>query len=425
MKQSQKRLLNNTIMLYILQISQYLFPLFTFPYLTRVLLPDRYGIVIYTQSFISYFTLFVTFGFLQSATKESAMHRSDNRKLSEIVAAVTSSKLILSFIGFIILILLLQFFKGAKGKEIFILLSYIPVFLSSFNFDYLFRGLEKMKYVTYRTVLGRAIYTVLIFVLIRKPDDYILIPIISTIGELIIIIWVWTYVRKKLNILLIPVVLKKILNAIKASSIFFVSRIATTAYTSTNTIILGLLYSDEEIAFYGVAVSLIANIRNMFSPIADSLYPYMIVKKDYKLVKNTLFILMPLVLLGVVALYFLADPIIMIMSGEEYMDAVPIFRVLLPLVLITLPIYLFGFPVLGAMDKMLHANLSVIFAAIFHLAGLATLYFTHSLNFITICLLTFATEFIILLYRFITIMIGRKQNKMKNATPMADKLENI
>ena len=65
----EKLLAKNTLMLYIMQISSYIFPLISFPYLTRVLGAEKYGIVVFANSIMSYFTLFIEFGFLLSGTK--------------------------------------------------------------------------------------------------------------------------------------------------------------------------------------------------------------------------------------------------------------------------------------------------------------------------------------------------------------------
>ena len=406
MKKEIKTLYNNTIMLYILQASRYIFPLLTFPYLTRVLQPENYGIMTFVNGVMVYFQLLIDFGFLQSATKECSLSRNDKAKLAKIVASNTQAKMFLGLMGLAIIIFLINFFEAFAGKEIYTILAYATILLSMFNIDYLFRGLEIMKFITYRTIAGRMIYTVLIFVLINKPEHYILVPVISAIGESIILIWTWYYVISNLGIRLKIVSLSDTILAFRTSSMFFLSRIASTAYTSTNVIVMGTIYGNIPLAQFGVANSLISNIRSLFSPIADSLYPYMVLNKNYKLIKKILLILMPITLIGTVGLFFLAKPIIIIMAGKDYLDAIPIFQAFLPLILITLPEYLFGFPVLGAMNKMKDANLSVIFAAIYHLTGLVILYLIGNINSITVALLTCSTELIVLIYRMICVRKG-------------------
>ena len=68
-------LASNTIMLYIMQISGYIFPLFTFPYLARTLSPEYYGMMTFVTSTMVYFQMLIDFGFILSATKECSIHR--------------------------------------------------------------------------------------------------------------------------------------------------------------------------------------------------------------------------------------------------------------------------------------------------------------------------------------------------------------
>jgi polysaccharide transporter, PST family len=404
MKIESKTLKYNTIMLYILQISKYVFPLITFPYLTRVLQPENFGIITFVNSVMVYFQLLIDYGFLQSATKECSLYRSDKDKLSQVLVSTVQVRSFLAILGLIIILLMISFSDTFKGRETYILLAYIPIVLGVLNFDYLFRGLEIMNIITYRTIVGRVIYTLLLFIFIQKSDHYLLIPIIASVGEIFILIWTWFYISKNIGISLKFISsFKGTINAFKESSMFFLSRIATTAYSSTNIVILGFLYDNSSIAQFGVANTLIINIRSLFSPIADSLYPYMIRNKDFTLVKKILFVLMPIILVGTVILFFLAEPIVLLMAGENYLDAVVIFRALLPIVLITLPVYLLGFPVLGAMNRMRDANLSVIFASVYHLMGLSVLFYYGNINFINVAFLTFSTELIVLIYRLICI----------------------
>ena len=403
-----KTLFSNTIMLYILQISGYVFPLITFPYLTRVLGPDRYGILVFANATMTYFQLLVDFGFLLSATKECSINRGDKKKLGEIVSSVVQAKLLLVFVGFAITVILVSFVDVFAKKRLFMLFSYISVFLSIFIPDYLFRGLERMSIITYRTIIAKAIYTMLIFVIVKTPDEYLYIPIITSVGNLFVVIWTWLVITKNLQIKYRIVSFSNTIQAMKESSVFFLSRIASTAYGASNAFILGFICSGAALANFGAANTLISSARVMFSPIADSLYPYMVNKKNYKLVKMLLFILSPLILIGTIVLFIFAEPIVVLICGSEFSEAVPIFRAMLPIIPITLPLYLLGFPVLGAMGKMKEANMSVVYAAIFHMVGLGVLFAIGSLNFISVAILTCGSEAIVLTLRIFYVFIGKR-----------------
>ena len=77
MKKNRK-LMENTIMLYILTFSNYFFNFITIPYQTRILGPEIYGKIGFALAFATYFKLFFDFGFILSATESVSKNR-DNK----------------------------------------------------------------------------------------------------------------------------------------------------------------------------------------------------------------------------------------------------------------------------------------------------------------------------------------------------------
>ncbi len=412
-KRELKTLFSNTVMLYIMQISAYIFPLMTFPWLTRALGPEKYGVINVANAIIVYFQLFVDFGFLLSATRDCSIDRDNKGKLSSITSAVVQAKILISLVGFIALLVLAFSIEQFRDKAIYLILCYISVFLSVFVPDYLFRGLEKMSSLTYRSIISRALYTVLIISFVHSASDYLLIPLFNAASNLFIVMWSWYLVVKKFDIRFKFVSLNETLAALKGSAMFFASRIASTVYSASNVFILGLVMGTNSPAMgqFTAANNLITNGRSMFSPISDSLYPYMVTKKNYKLIKIILAITAPVIIGGTAVLYIYADWFIELFCGAGYQDAVPVFRAMLPMVLITLPIYILGFPTLGAMNMMKEANLTVIYAAVFHAIGLATLFITGHMNFIAVSYLTCCSEGVVLISRIVYVVKGNKRKK--------------
>lgn len=414
-KKELKTLFSNTFMLYVMQISAYIFPLLTFPYLTRVLGPEKYGLMTVANAIINYFQLTVDFGFILSATKECSVHRDNKSKLGELVSSVVQAKSLLALACFAVLSVLVFMVPEFRDKGLYLMLAYLSVALSVFTPDYLFRGLERMHNITYRSIISRALYTVLIFLTIKSPEDYYRIPIMNAVSNLFIVLWSWAFVIKHFKIKCKIVSFKKTWETLRLSSVFFASRIATTIYSSSNVFLLGMVYGTDSVAVgqFSAANSLVSNGKSMFSPIADSLYPYMVTKKNYKLIKIVLLVTAPLILIGTAGLYYFAEDLILLFCGEQYLvgspNAVAIFRALTPMFIITLPEYILGFPVLGAMNKMKEANYSIMFASVFHIVGLAVLYFTGNLSFIPVCILTCISECVVLGSRIYYVVVGSRE----------------
>jgi PST family polysaccharide transporter len=214
------------------------------------------------------------------------------------------------------------------------------------------------------------------------------------------VLWSWSFILKKLKLKIVKVNVKDVKKQLKASAEFFASRIATTVYSASNVFALSLYgYSDADMGIYGAANTLISYGKRLFPPIADSLYPYMIKNKNHKLVRKILLVLCPVILVGCVLLFVISDFVISLMAGREYMDSVPIFRCMIPMLIVILPSYLYGFPMLGSIGRNDKANQSVFIGAGFHFVGLVLLFATGLLDFYSITVLTTVTETIILITR--------------------------
>ena len=213
--------------------------------------------------------------------------------------------------------------------------------------DFFYRGIEKMKIITVRTFFIKGAATVATFIFVKESLDYWMIPLFVMLGNVIAVIVMFQDMRKNYQVGFRKVEFSFIKNLIKDSFLFFVSRAASTAYQALNTIILSFIYgSSPIIGYYTSADKLISLGKTASGPIADSLYPYMIKQKNYKLVKKILFIFMPIIIIGVTTIFILAEPICIWLFGSEYAGAGNVLRCLLPILLVILPTYILCFPVM-------------------------------------------------------------------------------
>ena len=334
----KKVLLKNTIMLYILTFSNYLLSFIVVPYETRVLGPEAYGLIGLATSIMVYFQLFIDFGFLISATEEVANSRENKQKLSLIFSSVTINKLILSLISLAVLLVLCFSISRWREHILFLMLFCLSTAIGSLLPDYMYRGIERMGTITVRTILIKLFFTLMIFILVKEPKDYIYIPILNVIGNLGALIATYIHLRS-MDIKFTSCRLKDILSRMKTSSIFFMSRIASTAYTAANTIILDFLSGGAMTGFYTSADKLVSTAKNGISPISDSLYPYMVKNKDFKLIKKVILVLEPIIILGCAILFIWANPICIWLFGDEYGYVGDVLRTMLPAVVFILPSY--------------------------------------------------------------------------------------
>lgn len=409
---SHKTLVKNTVMLSILQFSTYILALIAVPYETRVLGPEVYGVLGVATAVMVYFQLVVDFGFLLSATEEVAGSRDDPAALRRILTCVTVSKVALALLSGAVLLLLCQVVGPWQGKTRIFGLFFLSTVCASLMPDYLYRGMEKMTAITVRTVAIRAFFTVAIFIFLKKPEDLYVIPVLNIIGNGCAMVAAYFDLARRFGIRFTRVRVEEILAALRRSSVFFLSRIATTAYTAMNTVILDLIGSSGGITgYYTAADKLIVTGRNVLSPISDSLYPYMARSRDFKLVKKLLLITTPLIALFCAAVFIWAEPFCKLLLGEEYGPAGQVLRAMLPVGVFTLPNYVLGFPTLTAMGLSKYANYSVIFGSVVHIVNLLILHLSGQMNMVTLAALVSVAEGAILLFRIAVIVIHRDRMK--------------
>ena len=395
----KKSIINNTVMLMIFQLAKILFPFITLPYLTRVLTTDTYGTVAYVKTVMNYLQIFVDFGFVLSATKDIVKVREKKEKLEYVIGDTLIGRALLGLAGFVIIVILAYSLPILKQNIFYTILAYIAVFESIFLFDYLFRGLEKMHIITIRFIVMKIISTIFTFILIKSDDDFLFIPILDIISSGIAIMMVG-YEIKKMNIKMRFSSLKKALISIKESFVYFLSNIATTSFNALSTIIIGIYAGATEVAYWSVCMQIIGTITACYNPISDGIYPEMIKNKNIKLIKLVIKIFTPIIIVGCILAFFLAKPGLMILGGEEYLPAVPIFRLLIPVLLFSFPAIVLGWPTLGAVEKEKETTMSTVFSIILHVFLLAILIFTDNFNLINVAIVRSLTEAFLMLIRY-------------------------
>ena len=394
----KNKLVVNTAMLYIMNIAKLVFPFLTLPYLTRVLSVEGYATVSYVKSVMQYMQLTVDFGFMLSATTAIVAAGEDKRKIGSIVSHTILAKFLLCAAAFAVLAVMTASIELLRRNVAYVLLSFVTVALSTLLVDYLFRGLEQMQEITFRFVTMKGIATVLTFAFVRSDADLLWIPILDILGTAVSLVLVWLRVRRYEIPLCLPS-LRVAWAQLKESGWYFMSEIATTAFGALNTLLIGIMLPTAQIALWSVALQIISAVQVLFTPIDNGIYPEMVRSRSLGLLKKVCKICIPVLIIGCGALYFLAELAIIIVSGEKYLEAVPILRLLIPVLLFSFPVMIFGWPSLGALNRVKETTTTTVVSAVFQCVGLGALMAAGKFTIVNIALLRCATEVVLLATR--------------------------
>lgn len=394
-----KNTAKNTLLLYMLAIAKMIFPLITLPYLTRVLSKDSYGVVTYVKSCMTYMHILVDFGFLYSAVKDIVNCNGDKGKIGTLTGEVIVARILLGVFSILIAGVLCLAIPILRNYTLFTMLSAVGVAITALLLDYLFRGLEKMHVLTIIFVIMRGLTTILTFVFVKDDNDLLLIPILDIIGNLFAVVISLMFTRGFEIKIRCPKI-KNVFTRLKESAVYFISSMATTAFTALLTLLIGIFITDlTVIAYWGVSTQLINAVVSMYDPIMKGIHPQMVKHKNIKFIGKVLCIFMPIVLCGCLVCYLVPEFVITLIAGEKYINAVPIFVGLIPVMFLSFPSMLMGWPSLGAIDKEKQVTLSTIISALFQIVVLGILILFDSFTMTAIIVLRSVTELVLLLIR--------------------------
>lgn len=406
---SKKLLIKNTFFLYIMTFSSQVLGLITIPYQTRVLSPEMYGAVGVAISVMTFMSLVLDFGILLSATSKVARHADDIDYVSRLYSNVFALKVGIALIcGCCLAVLCLSSSYYRSHFTLYTLYYFAYVFAAMLP-DYLYRGFEQMKVITLRTVAIRAFSTACTFVFLHSDADVLALPLCLLFGNVMALAVCLRYNRRVFSVRLVRPTITGLKELVSNSLPFFFSRISSTIYSTANPIVLNLFFAGKPIiGLYTASEKFLSVSKSIVSPIADSLYPYMIKTNDFKTIKRILLFSIPFILIGAALAYTFAEPICGFVFGSNYRDAGAIVRCLIPAITVIIPSYIICFPVLTPLGLSSKANFSNFIGLCIQIISLIILIIFNKLNVYTVCLATSAAEVSVFAYRVYAVMSYRK-----------------
>lgn len=324
----------NIISLYVLQISFYILPLITVPYLVRVLGAEKFGLVAFGQSLISFFVFIINYGFDLTATREISIKRNDNKAVSRLSSSVWLAKFLLNLAGFFVLILMILTVQRMNQIALLLIILYGLVVGNMLFPTWLFLGLERMKAISAINLIMRSLATAGVFIFVRNPDDYLVY------AGLLSFQWVFAglagvlFAVKRLKIRLEFPDSGEVLSVLSGGLTLFVSNLAQSIYIGGNSFILGLLTNYSAVGYYSAAEKISLSLMGMFRPLAQAVYPRFSQlassSKDMVLLwgKRLVYVVSGLGLIASFALFFGAPIIVMIVLGPGFTPSIIVLQIM-------------------------------------------------------------------------------------------------
>lgn len=371
-KNCKESIIYNYVMNMFLTMSNFIFPLVSFPYISRILEPEGMGQVAFATSIISYFVLISQMGIPKYGVRECAKVKNNSSLLEKTVQEIFVINCFMCIVSYIILgIALLSVQRLQESKIIIIVMSFTILF-TTLGVEWFYQALEKYTYITLRSIVFKFIAMIVMFLLVRTKSDYIIYGGISILASSASGILNFLNLRKYINI-------KKrnklvIKRHIKPILIFFAMTCATTIYLNMDVVMLGFMKTDAEVGYYNVAikiksvlVSVVVSLGTVLLPRATCYVQNGEMEKLHKVAQKAIQFVLFLTLPMIVFFSHVSKECILILAGNSYSNAELPMKILMPTILFIGLTNIMGIQVLVPSGKEFKVLISEVVGAIINL----------------------------------------------------------
>ena len=354
---------------FFLSASSFIFPLITFPYISRVLLAEGNGKISFYSSVANYFLLVASLGIPTYGIRACAKVRDDVKELSKTVKEIlTINRIMTTLVMVSYVITFFSVEKFQQEPELF-LLNGISIILNMFGMTWLFQALEQYDYITIRSLLSKVVSISFMFLLVHSPDDYKIqagITVFASCGFNLL-----NYFRAKkyvdLKIKFSELNLKRHLKPI---FILFSQSLAISVYTNLDTVMLGFMRGDTEVGYYNASIKLKYILLSLVFSLGQVLLPRMsyyvknnmkdeFLKTMQKALNFTLELALPLSIYFVIFSY----EALMFLAGKDYIGAVVAMQIITIAIIPNGLTGILGTQVLTSIEKEKYVLISVVIGA--------------------------------------------------------------
>lgn len=323
----------------ILTMSSIIFPLITFPYVSRILLPTGNGKINMALSVVAYFAMFAQLGIPTYGVRACAKVRDDKEELSRVVHE-------LLMIGLMVTVAVYVAFAGAvifvpkfrAEKELYMIVG-ATILLNTIGAEWLYRALEKYTYITVRSVIFKLVAIVAMFLLVKEPSDYLIYGAIAIFAGSASNILNFLNLKKLIYVKRVGGY--KLKRHMKMIIVFFSMSVATTVYTNLDNIMLGFMKGDEAVGYYSAAVkiktllvALITSASTVLLPRASYYVDKGLLDDFYAILKKAMHLVVALAVPCAAYFMLYAREGILLLSGSEYEGAIVPMIIIMPTIIL-------------------------------------------------------------------------------------------
>lgn len=337
MKQPSIR--KNFLMNAMLTMSSFLFPLITFPYVSRILLPAGTGTVSFATSVVAYFNMFAQLGIPTYGIRACAKVRDDREALTRTAHELLLLNLLMSVVSYLVLAVCLVTVPRLRAERTLIVVISFTIVLSAVGMEWLYKALEQYTYITIRSIVFKFVALIAMFLLVHREEDYIVyggITILAASASNIL-----NFLNAHRYISMRPVGGYDLRRHLKPVAVFFAMACATTIYTNLDTVMLGFMTTKVDVGYYNAAVKIKTILVSIVTALGAVLLPrasYYIehgeMERFHEITRKSLRFVLLLATPLMLYFIFFAREGVRLLSGPAYDGAILPMQLIMPTLLL-------------------------------------------------------------------------------------------
>jgi len=336
-------LVTNSFYLYLAHFSDYLLALIILPFIARVLGPEELGYVGLAQTFGIFILLIMEFGFPLMATREVAREKNNPENIKILIGQIFSFKLFLIPVILILSTIVILMVPIFHENPHYVFIVVIGSIFQGMVPTWYFQGIEKLSTVAFSKTIFRLLGFSLIFLFVRSNQDGWIVLLAYMISSICICLYLFKYM---VNIIgSFHLAGRSSIKAMwqKSKNSFFIT-ILPVIYNNLSVIFMSIIVSPLQLGYYYGAVRIHRAFNTLYGPVGQAFYPRLAStdsgnpEKAKQMTKKFLWIMTAAGFLFFSMIYFVTEPIISLLLGEEFLFAattLKIFAIGLPLTAIS------------------------------------------------------------------------------------------
>jgi O-antigen/teichoic acid export membrane protein len=330
----------NAFMSGILAITNVLFPIITFAYISRILMVDSCGRITFAQSIVALFAMFAQLGVPSYGIRECAKVRENKKQLEQVFAQIFGISLLCTLVTFIGLCCFILLYKSALDVKLLLFVFGLDMVFNTFGVNWFYQGLEQYLYITSRSVFFRFLGIALMMAIVKGPEDVVKYSIIILVTNSCGYILNTYNLRKYISLKRVKFHGWK--SHIRPIFIIFFTTLAINIYTNLDVIMLGAMHGNYEVGIFQASVKIKSILTTLISSVILAISPRMSHlfalknEDEIRLIIGRMFRLVMIFALPMTLVCAYYAPLgISIIAGNQFLDAVMPMRILAPIIFIS------------------------------------------------------------------------------------------